>query len=561
MRRTIALLLVATLAGGPTWGCFESSQTGLTVTEADAAADAEPGDADDERDAEIAALLEEAKFWLASGEPHMAYDLYGRVLDEYDPDLLEARFGSAISGIEDTVELVMMLVGVITGALNMFGVDDAPGGLSENEYVAWLLSDTLGRIGGRLGEAAAHLDAAAADPGFVFHIEPGAPIYLNAKPALLLGPELDAADAGFMAYGARVLRGLIDLLAAQDLSSDVMGIVARVESGAIGDLDGASLASVIAYLMNADERFLTLAPDGGDETLEQMRLEWARAQDDFLGGLANLRAETDDQADDTVVLERRGTGRRARDVVVLRGVWDEDVSDFSGEVSVALDLRAEAAAAAIRDNLMGDGVPLNWGEQVLPVLASMLLAVIEAGVLEALGLELPQDLLDSFGGMTPEEFGDFISTLVPDALELDLGTSLGGGALPPVGLRAIFPGWTTDRPRWENHLVTEYECPDDLNAEGFPSGTLGLFCHEDAELTDAPHFVGTPHEMAEDKVKGKLPYLRFQDPTINGMLYLDMTKAKIAGYGAAEGYVEPDNRDLNAFLQRTMRSILFLIGK
>ena len=66
---------------------------------------------------------------------------------------------------------------------------------------------------------------------------------------------------------------------------------------------------------------------------------------------------------------------------------------------------------------------------------------------------------------------------------------------------------------------------------------------------------------ASNKVKGKLPYLRFRDPTINGMLYLDMSRAKIIGYGAVEGYKAPDNRDIYAFLQRVARSILFLIGE
>ncbi|NOZ86577.1 MAG: hypothetical protein GXP49_09955 [Deltaproteobacteria bacterium] len=544
MKQSLILLLTGVFALQSAGGCFSGNDTGTK------------GVAQQKRRAE---LIEQGKELLSQAEPHMAKVPFSTILEEIDPKDPQASFGLGICYLQDTIELTSMLLSVVTGAMNFAGVSNGQG-LSENDYVIELIADLLSQLESRLKNSAELFEVAATTKDFSFQIEPGALMYLNLKPALRLGPDLDAADAYLLAYLSRTLQGLLQLLGSQGLNSDIMGFVAKVNNGEISSLDGPAISSALAYLLNSDSRFLTLAAGTGKAGLDAGTKVLANAQRDLLAGMALIKEEKDDQADDAFTIGTTGRGRKKRNVLILKGVWDQEKEDYR-DLDITLDNRFETSIGLLASNLEGQGAALSWSEGMMPILDTLLLVVIHENLLAKLGLQLPQELLDSFASMTPEDFGDFLLTLIPDALTIDLGKALGTKDIEPVDLRSLVPKWTTSKPKWENGLIMEYECQSDLDSDGFPSGSLKLFCDKSAELKDSPHFEGTPYECSPDNVLGKFPYMEWPDPSLNGLLMLDMSKSKISGYGAKEGFKVPDNRDLNAFIQKVVRSILFLVGK
>ena len=141
-----------------------------------------------------------------------------------------------------------------------------------------------------------------------------------------------------------------------------------------------------------------------------------------------------------------------------------------------------------------------------------------------------------------------LKNLLPSALALDWGTF----HQHPVGLRALLP---LIAGVGEGEFLFEWECLGEIAELGQPGAAAGLVCTKPATLVDAPHFVGTPYEIAADGVPSRLPYLVWEDPTWGGLVFVDPTR--VAGATDVDpGYAPADNRTLNLAVHALIGGIL-----
>ncbi len=497
---------------------------------------------------EVLDRIAEGKRWLRDGEPAYARKAFEAALD-LAPDHTDAIFGLALSHLIYGAELAVMAVS-IGGQLgdpegSAEAIGTPPDTWSQNEYLAAELhyifmnlrkhfaqgSDLLARIEGR---------------PLAFDVE-AVPVSLGIKPTVMYRGLFDAADVYLARAVADTATGVLDVLAGQDFSTDVLTIVSLVKDG-FEDLDGRAIFSILAYLLNEDERFLTLHPQDGETLFHDARERFAAAGRHLAAAIEGLVQEgPTGEGVSWWEPDEAGGGTLH---VCCRILRDQNGNATEEEMTFGLTGDILAAFQSASDSIRTPGHQVTLHGAVLPILATFVSVVSQTGLLDGLGVNLPLDL----GGFEIAGISALMGSLLPNVVAFDWGAFF----TSPVGLRAWLPEVTHEgQGGLGDTVIAEWECPDDLDANGFPSGTLGLFCGKGATLVDGPHFVGTKYETEADGLASPVPVLAFADPTLNHLLHVDL-EGKPGGTDASS-YKPATLQTLNAALARVLGGILPLI--
>lgn len=388
--------------------------------------------------------------------------------------------------------------------------------------------------------------------------------------------------------------------------------------------------NLIAWMMNKNPNFLGLRPDGGRDMMIEAGDHFVNAIDSFQKALffTSLDAHYDlDQRDDVIAWGEPVTYAglwdvptlidRDLDTCAIRDTDEEDKAEYTFTINIVppteedevpqlvTSAKTSCLIEKLKDSLDNQGVRINLRNDILPVV----LTALAEGFVEGISPDLIVDVVTSI-------FDDYVG----DSLEFDFGPMFAS----PKGLRTFFPAWDSpeveaDEDLWL--LVMESECrwsdPQDEyadevshyrdNSSAFYESRVvhRFFCREvegmsrtitdtsnycpadqddgARELCDTDHFYPTEGtnaapasnaagaagvgRIARDGVHGLIPYIAFQDPSFNGLLYVDVYNKASAENKL--GDVDPDpafsratNATLNAllaFISSNFSDILGLI--
>jgi len=546
-------------------GPGDAFETVDAVDKTDIATDI-PGDAIDGEftPSSAAEWIAEGKRQLRDGEAGFAVKAFEEAV-ALEPDNTDALFGMALAGMVYGSELFVMAVSLIDQFMSepgpifpaAFGrlpgpvvsissaLETPPDDWSQNEYLASEIHRIFMRIRDHFVTAIEYLEKVK-DRDLNFEVE-AVPVYLGIKPMLMYRGIFDAGDVHLMNAIANTVVGITDVLAGQDLTTDVLTLVGFVKSGLdSGTTDAKAVFEYAAYLLSQDERFLTLHAEDGEYLFNDAQERFAAAGPAIATGMDKARG-LGDGAEQISLVEDTGDKHvlrvRSRVRYQADGVpYEEDiVFHFTDDILQALG----DASDSIEDN--GDPVTLHGA--ILPILAVMLSAASQCGVLDAVGLELPIDL----GAFEIPGVVALLQSLLPNVMAFDWGEFF----KEPVGLRAWLPAITEGMGVFEDTVIVEWECPDDLDEHGYPSGSLGLLCGSDAELIDSSHFQGSQYEIEADGIASGFPVFAFPDPTLNSLAMVDLDGEE--GSTDSSTFELADGSSLNAALAKLLDGILALV--
>jgi hypothetical protein len=491
--------------------------------------------------------------WLAKAESGFARNEFEAAVVAC-PDDVRARFGAALAemtfGAEQFVSALTVLSGQGTGPTapsKPFGYWplDAPPG-SQNEWLAGELHKLMVALRSSFAAAADNLVAIGdADPQFEMD---ASPVYLGIKPSLILRGRFDTGDVFFMRAVANLMTGILDVFVGQDLDSDVMSMVSMAKDGIDGDVDFMWISRFAAYLLGDSAHFLDLHPEDGLDAFQDAKTRFADVSPLLEKAIAKMR-EAGAGDDQVSFIEDLGTDVTIK---VRNRVRKDDQGKPAEEPwSITLTKQHLQAFADCSKSILTPGYKVTLHGGVVPVLSAIVVGMVRTGILDSVDLvKLPIDI----SPLDVEDLAGVIRSLIPNVMAFDWGEFFEH----PVGLRAWFPAYTTDKPLWQNDLLAEWECPGDLGTDGYPNGKLRLLCTKDAVLTDAAHYVGTSYATTADGILSGFPVLAFPDPTLNHLAYVKLDAA--AGSADTTGYVLADQTSLNAALAKLLGGILGLLG-
>lgn len=387
-----------------------------------------------------------------------------------------------------------------------------------------------------------------------------------------LSGEYDAADANFLLFLLKTIEFILELILTVNIKfslEDVSNVLEWVDSlGGVSALQEDPLnfiQSAFACFLNVNEDFLGLEPKEGAErwtklTPSALRKAFISAKDMY----SMLITEKDDQSDDIIQAVVEDDKLVAVKIPTARG--DE-------RPEIKLPEGWEKIAQNIVDTIDGKK-RADWANDIVPVLTIFVVILIHSGAFDNL-------INEAISRMPPAQQRVIKRFLEPGFLTIDIVTGFITGIIGPyiqfdfhsffknpVGLRALLPAWTSD-----NNFIMEWECKD-RNEK-----TFGLICkgEEETEFKDTPHFtsyrdvekLGTGIEKIEiiekpDGVLNPLPYLAFQSPSLNGLLWLCenyLSERRLCF--RSDEFIKPGQYEINLFIALTagdaLKSIVGLI--
>ncbi len=521
--------------------------------EGDVAADTDvpaPGCGGDAQDQAAAGVQ-----WLVDDEPRMAVEAFASAL-ALCPDDPRSLFGSAVGEMMEGAELFMSLVEVLKGQTTGPQLPKASAALplapatlkgqTRNEYLAETIHDILMQLRGHFAAAGDFLDRLGArDPDLS---TAGIPVRLTVKPTLVLRGTFGTGDVALVKAIAAFLTGTMDTLAGQDLDTDLLTLMEAMKSRSGGGLTFATISSYLAFLLNADARFLTLQQPDGTAMFNDARERFGAAGPALVHALDTFAAAG--TADGTVSrVQMSGTDTTL--VVCCRVITADDGTTTEEPMSFTVTPAVRQAFLDASASILDPGTKVTLHGAVAPILATIVSVAGRSGALDAAGVTMPLGL--DINSLEIADLSGVLEGLLPNVLAFDWGTFY----THPIGLRDWMPAVTSGGGFLEDHLLAEWECPADLQPDGYPTGSLRALCAKTASLTDAPHFQGTPYAIAADGMASGFPALAFPDPTWNHLLSVDL--AGVDGATDASTYVDADGKSLNTALAKLLAPVLALL--
>jgi len=470
------------------------------------------------------ALVEEGKQWLANGEPGFALKAFEKALelDENHPD---AIFGAGLAEYVRNIELFAMILTLP----NQFGAYGAGEWLgirpeSENDYLAEETHKIFMYLREGFVAAEAHLKRLG-DPGFSWVIEQ-VPISVFTKPVVNMRGRFDLADVHFILSTNALLLWFTELIAAQDLHSDLLTMAYSAIVQRDQGLDVFGVLELASFLMASDSRFLELHQQDGAYLFKQGSQHIKDTGYYLLHGLELLENGDDGFEGEVTWLEYH----KGNPVLMLRNRVDFHTQE---EEIAAIEFHTELLDRSweLLDAMETPGEVVSFTAGPVLQLGITLGFANKLDLLRFMPVEIPIDVSD----LEPAEIVALLSMFMGDSLGFDFGTLFNN----PIGLRSILPIMVAvPEPSGPEDFWMEWECPAETEETGSPISAGGFVCSGNAELLDAPHFIGTVHEILPDEFPSALPYLVWEDPSWGGFLavdeyYLDST-------GDPQNFVVPD---------------------
>jgi hypothetical protein len=492
-------------------------------------------------------LVDEGFRWLQMAQPVFALENFEAAL-ELCPDDVDGRFGAGLSSIVYGAELVSSIISIATGQLlrasSPTAAQDDGDEPSRNEYLAEEFHRVFMGLRGHFTSGLDHLELIEGLP-LSISVEQ-VPVHIGIKPLLMLRGEFDEADVLLIRAVTSMIVGLLDLVTAQDLNTDVLGLVNRLRGGFGGDVDFKLISETIAYFMDQDERFLTLHPTDGRALLR----EAGRRMADVAPLLAAVLEKGQDYGE---------AGTQVSFVDTVSGGWiltvrsslRQDAGGGSMEEPMEFVLTEDLMEGLHQasDSLLNPGQPVTLHGSLVPALALILATTTESNLLAVFGIELPAGL--DLSALEVPDIAAILKGLLPNVLAFDWG----GWFDEPAGLRSLLPATTGGTP---SSIVASWECPEDVRPDRYPTGSFRMLCAAGSTLEDKAHFEGTAYETTPDGTAGALPLFGFPDPTGNGLFLVDLEGA--AGSRDASTYEPATNTTLNAAISALLAGILALLG-
>ena len=444
----------------------------------------------DLRDGEVEAgltleMIQEGKGWLKAAQPHMALLAFEAALARA-PESQEALFGAALAGALDNLELSSMLLSVLTEQLK----EPSRGQLVGESFHAELMKI-------RAGFLLALQRSRAVDPdSLAFDVE-GVWIYLGIQANALLQGRFRGGDLHLFRAAISGVTALSEVLATQSFGEGVLE-AASIALGGSTSMDLPNISALLIGILRPDPSFLTLHPEEGAEIFQSAGLHLAAVGSELNAAVRWMRQAPSSESEVPLVsdLVERGGGPH----LIIRSVLEGEERNTR---SYVLDLKEETLAALERtsSSFASPGAAVSWSDSVA-VLSVILHYGIALGLLEGLGPDL---------SVLPREA---LELMLFNLMNLPLALDFGRFFQQPVGLRLFLPDLHPEEPRF----LIEWECPEDLDTAGYPSGSRGFLCGEEALLEDRAHFEGALE--ADDQALGS-PYFYWSDPSWGGLLLLD----------------------------------------
>lgn len=488
---------------------------------------------------ELAAMLAEGLEWLEKGQPLLALQIYEEALESY-PDSVDAQFGAALAEMVDTTEFLLMILSLTNQVGPYVSTTEEP---NQNEWFAEELHRYFDYLAEGYRSARTRLDALE-DAELSFDVT-AVPVFNVSAPFLLYRGTFDGGDVRMMRTVCDFAIFGLDVIVTQDLSTDAFSLISLVRSAMFDD--SATVQIVLysaAFLLSSGPTFLDVHPEYGPGHYAEARDAFIRLSTDLEDALEWMRA-AGDPSDDEVSGLRVHPTNGTETYVLHAGVTTnppEEPETFT--VEFVLPPAAVGGFALMAESTEAPGRLVTWDDGPRWALSTLVTVALKLGVFGEL----------SFGGITlsPESvnvttLANLLSSLAPMPLAFDFGTMFQS----PTGLRNFLPREAESG----DTMIVEWECPAELEGDGWPNGPGQFLCDSLETLEDAAHFVDTDDEIAADGLTTTFPYFVWRDPTFHGLLHVKMAAI---GMESETEYQLADQQTLNAALAKGLEQILRL---
>lgn len=526
--------------------------------------------------------------WSISRSLEMITELIDGVLElaESISDLT----GMSLKDVETPEELAMYLAKV--------SKTEEFAALQTGGVIGGLLTTFLDEYKSSLETIDVYLDDVSADPTFVFEIE-SLPVMVASISIMNIGGEYDLSEGLIGSAVTKLLLGVIYAVYSTSFDLDIISIVDPVmaivngpENGGV-DTSTENIIGLIAWLFGTNVNFLGLTNSGSDMMIQAGQY-FGNAAGRVAESIDYAFSETDDQSNDILAADL--TVDPPQIVVNLDisegsnlGVTDEDVI----RLNITEDLKN--SMIVVRDNFLNGGAPVSWAADIAPAIAVLVVAALNTGFVQSLidsvmsGMG-DSSLTDTLNGILNSDIiseslvSGLLTNIIPDQFQFDFGTFFAS----PVGINALLPEiYVVESDNvndlFKSRFLFEWEC---TTAGLISEDSLlpGLLCAtgEGYELVDAGHFPGedflAPEDVtstsiadiftqrgytgiAADGIESTLPYIPLKDPSLNGLLLVNISGMS-AGDGDAgySGFTLADNYSFNKVLASLAEGILGLVG-
>ncbi len=506
----------------------------------------------DEREAKINKELEKGKQYLYEGSYAEAKAVFQDIIENIDFSNSQANYGYVLATYLGFADMIRTL-GSLTGSLSSMAED-------ENIFIRDLIHDLLFDLYSKFEDIDKHLLYVMGDPTVTFYLEDHVYVYLTSAttPTLDLKGEWDRADALLLDAIAQGVMGILNFALSIDLRADYLGAYDMLNEIGMDNLSVSNIMKLLVYLLDNPTypNFLGLDPDGGKERWEESGLNLAKAimYTRFAFYLSSI--EVDNQDDDILAFYPALTnGEKCTEQDIKENKpycslqWREALKNID-----VCSLPATTVTGITEINIImgpnGEKEPMEMANQAgTACLLQKFQESLDYTDDTDPKIYLVSDILPLIVGAVKDQLPESIQNLLPDDPDALKGVLVGllGDPIafdfgnffktaPEHGLRDLFPAWD------DLGFILEKECPNDVPGGADNPYYLRALTDATSDMSlaeillpcdnpdDYAHFsysypnFPTIHEIPNDGLASKSIYTAFQDPTFNGMLYLDFSE-------------------------------------
>lgn len=385
-----------------------------------------------------------------------------------------------------------------------------------------------------------HLSVVKNNPNYKFVID-SLPVKIGPFVLANIGGEYDLGEVEFFSAAINAIAAVIDIVLSIDFSLDVVAMIDIFTSNSevFEEITTEEVLALVAAIFRDNPDLLQLEPDGGAAMMIAAGGKLSETFANLASALQFIVAETDDQGDDIVKYAMiDGIDTLQIQLDTTQNPFVENEADPQSLLSIPLnseEINITDTFIKISDSFANSGVRVSWAEDFVPMISLVVVIVLDThlldGVIESVVGQLDPSLAGTVTGILNQDVIDagLIANLllgfVGNYFEFDFGPFFAS----PVGLRKLLPGWTSSGEGLDDTLILEWECDRQFL-------TSLLICGDEAELVDGDHFYPDDttdftaddltamniEPIGNDGIESILPYIAFQSPDFNGMLYVDV---------------------------------------